>query len=492
MRRLLLFAPLSLVVCALVNPGNFGIVDTARRLQVERWIRLGEPPVRPEDSGFGIVGREGVRHAWYGIGQSLLLIPFDAGVSATVVPIAARLGMDSVRQQQVAELAIAFLMQSVVTVCSLTLAYELLISFQFSGAISMAGALTLLFGTTYLQYVQCAAENNLVLLLALCTLCAVRRWQYGGAARWAAMAGMTCGFAILIRLPSILETAVFLMFALSAKGNRKRRFLASFLPPVAASILLDRWYHWQRFGELFSTYIGIYARQFKPAAAPASYPFSYPFWKGFLGTLFSPNKSVFLFDPLLVVLFIVVIWKRRAIGEDLSRLLLWLAVLLLLYITFYATYFDFGGDVAWGHRFVTLPVQLLALFAVPLLLKFGQALPSLPHHAAWAAVFASIVLQAASTTLAPNLEVLQREAGDRHGVIVNRVVNLSWLALGDDNSPRFRGIPVEWRTLYYFPFQLRFRFPKLAVWAIGVWLALLAALPCLVPLVATIRRSGES
>ena len=47
---------LALVVCAIVNPGNFGTIDTARRLQVERWIRLGQPPVRRADidSGFGV------------------------------------------------------------------------------------------------------------------------------------------------------------------------------------------------------------------------------------------------------------------------------------------------------------------------------------------------------------------------------------------------------------------------------------------------------
>ena len=64
MRRLLIFALLSLVVCALINPGNFGTIDTTRRLQVERWIRLGEPEVRQTDSGFGVTGRDGKRHAW--------------------------------------------------------------------------------------------------------------------------------------------------------------------------------------------------------------------------------------------------------------------------------------------------------------------------------------------------------------------------------------------------------------------------------------------
>ena len=488
MRRLLIFALLSLVVCALVNPGNFGTIDTTRRLQVERWIRLGEPEVRQTDSGFGVTGRDGKRHAWYGIGQSLLLAPFDAAVSTTLVPDLARFGLDSVKQQQVAELLIAFLMQSFVTACSLTLAYEILLSFQFTHEISMAGTLALLFGTSYLQYVQCAAENNLILLLALSALCSIRRWQNGRGARWAAIAGVSCGFAIITRLPSVLETAVLLMFALSASCNRKQ-FLAGFGPPVAAALFFDRWYHWHRFGELSGTYISVFGRQFRPAGAPTTFPFSYPFWKGFLGTLFSPDKSIFLFDPLLLVLLFVATWKWRCIHNELRRVVFCLTVLLLLYVACYATYFDFGGDVAWGHRFVTLPVQLLSLFAVPLLLTFAQGLPSFLRRTAWAAVFASIVLQVASTTLSPNLEVLQRANGYHNGVIVNRAVNLAQVALNRENDTRFRGVPIEWRTLSYLPFQLRFRFARLATWAIAVWIALLVSLPFLV--VSALRSSSD-
>jgi hypothetical protein len=469
---------LSMVVCALVNPGNFGTSDTLRRLHVERWIRLGEPPVHEGDRAHGLKGRNGLLHPEYGIGQSLLLLPFDAAVGATVVPVLNRLGTDAARQQQVVELLVAFLMQWFVTACTLALAYEVLLSFQFAPFAAMAGTMALLFGTSCLQYVQCAQENNLILLLALGALCALRWWQNGKDARWATVAGMACGCAILVRLPSVLQTAVLPMVAGSA-GNR-RKFLAGFLPPVAAAVLLDRWYHWYRFGELFSTYTGIVGRQLRQAGAPASFPFSYPFWKGFSGALFSPDKSIFLFDPLLVVLLLVAAWKWRSIPGAVRGLLLWLTVLLLLYMAFYATYYDFGGDVAWGHRFLTLPVQLLCLFAVPLLVTFANGLPSLPRRATWAAVCASIVLQEASTTMAPSLEVIHRDEGSHHSVLGNRAVNLSEVALGRENGPRFRGVPNEWRTLYYLPFQLRLRFPGLAVWAIAAWMALLlAALPVL-------------
>jgi hypothetical protein len=114
-----------------------------------------------------------------------------------------------------------------------------------------------------------------------------------------------------------------------------------------------------------------------------------------------------------------------------------------------------------GHRFVTLPVHLLCMFAVLLPIKFGNDIPQLARKAGWAIVFISVVLQAISTALAPNLEVVQRERGDQHSVIVNRVINLADLALAREVRDS-DAIPVEWRSPYYLPFQLRFRFPTLA------------------------------
>jgi hypothetical protein len=473
----LLWAILSLMVCALLNPGNFGTIDTTRRLQVARWIWRGGPSVVPGETASGLIGRDGTRQAWYGIGQSLVLMPFDALVSTTVVPQLGRYGLDNERQQQIAVLLIAFLMQWMIATGGLTLAYEVLRMFSFTDAEAVSGALALLFATSFLQYVQSAQENNLLLFLALLAMYGVRRWQKDGAANWALMSGAACGFAILVRLTSVMETAVAVAFAIAVPRltGRAGRALKIFTIPVLAALLIDRWYQWRRFGEILSTYMGVFGRQARPAGAPASFPFSYPFWKGFWGTLFSADKSIFLFDPLLVILIVIAVWKWRMMDGALNTAILSFSILLLAYSGVYATYFDFGGDVAWGHRFVTLPVQLLCLFSVPLLLRFGRTLPALARRAAWALVFVSVILQAASTAAAPNLEVLQRELGYPHSVIVNRALNLVDMA----QNREVRGaetIPVEWRSLYYFPFQLRFRFPAIAKTAIAAWIALLVCL----------------
>jgi len=477
------FAAISLAVCALVNPGNFGTIDTVYRLQVARWIRLGEAPAGDIGLTGGLIGKDGRRYPWYGIGQSLVLLPFDAISSATVAPALRRMGLNAVKQRQGAEVCTAFLMQWLLTTGVLALAYRLLLGLGFTPFAGRAGSLALLFGTTCLQYVQCAQENLLLLLLALMALVsvqvAIRRWLRDGGAVWSMAAGAACGFALLVRLTSTLEAAAIALVAMCWGANQKRfpaGFLPGFLLPMALAALIDRWYHWYRFGEWFGTYMSVFGKQFRPPDAPASYPFSYPFWKGFLGTLFSPDKSVFLFDPLLLVLLAVVILRWRQIGRDLRILLLGLTLLFFVYCGFYARWMSFGGDVAWGHRFMTLPVQLLCLLAVPLLLTYGSGLP----RALWALVIASVVLQAASTAISPQMEFQQKSMGYGKAVIWNRAVNLEQLATGRQEPARIAGIPIEWRSLNYLPFQLRFRFPGLARWAILAWLGVLACLPWLV------------
>jgi hypothetical protein len=110
-RSTLFLILLAIIVCALLNPGNFGTIDS---WQVARSIRLGEPAVTPDDvrQNFGIPGRNGVLQAWYGIGQSLLLLPIDALVDVTVSPLLYRSGLTSTRRKQIAALTIAFLMQN--------------------------------------------------------------------------------------------------------------------------------------------------------------------------------------------------------------------------------------------------------------------------------------------------------------------------------------------------------------------------------------------
>ena len=90
---------------------------------------------------------------------------------------------------------------------------------------------------------------------------------------------------------------------------------------------------------------------------------------GVLGPLITPEKSIFLFDPLilLTLLLSLLLWKR--FRPEVKAFLIAGSWLLAIYILFYARYFVWSGDFAWGDRYITTPVQLLALISIPLLLR---------------------------------------------------------------------------------------------------------------------------
>src|SRR5271165_2132376 len=61
-----------------VQSGELGTADTAHRLQATHWLWTSEPQVFPNEyPEFGLHGRGGRLYSWYGIGQSLLMLPAD-------------------------------------------------------------------------------------------------------------------------------------------------------------------------------------------------------------------------------------------------------------------------------------------------------------------------------------------------------------------------------------------------------------------------------
>src|SRR5579859_5082160 len=61
-----------------VQSGELGSADTMHRLQSAHAWWTGEPQVFPQEyPEFGIHGRRGTLQSWYGMGQSLLMLPAD-------------------------------------------------------------------------------------------------------------------------------------------------------------------------------------------------------------------------------------------------------------------------------------------------------------------------------------------------------------------------------------------------------------------------------
>src|SRR5205823_5802136 len=104
-------------------------------------------------------------------------------------------------------------------------------------------------------------------------------------------------------------------------------------------------------------------------ALPPNYPWETPFRVGFLGPLLTPEKSIFLFDPLLVLTILVAAFAWKRFRPEVKAYLIAAFLLLLGYICFYAKYTVWSGDFAWGDRYVSTSVELVAFISVPMLMK---------------------------------------------------------------------------------------------------------------------------
>ncbi len=426
--RIVLFA-IVWFAAVLLQPGDLGTSDTAMRLQVARWLWTDEPQVRPEDrNGFGAPNHEGEFMAWYGIGQSLVLLPADVAAAG----LAKTLGVGGDMRETFVAALVSLLVFPLVAAAGVVCAFSLLLELGFGRAASLCAALGLFWGTTFLHYAQIGQENSLEFLLLAGGMTLLLRWTSDGLRRNLFAASLVLGCLILVRIPHVVTIlAVFLFAAHVVRRRAPESFarraldvLAIAVPVFAAYCLADRFYQFIRFGSFATTYVGEcydYVRLRNPSL-PESFPFSTPFATGFLGPLVSVHKSVFLYDPLLVGAIPVLLAAKSAVRS----FAVLFAGIALFFILFYSTYFSWFGGSSWGNRFTTVPVNLMALAGIAVAAESWPRLrPNVRRLLAALACFA-VALQLMSTVFWYNLEIQQADRDQaRPAHVVARPANIA-------------------------------------------------------------------
>ncbi len=84
-------------------------------------------------------------------------------------------------------------------------------------------------------------------------------------------------------------------------------------------------------------------------------------------------------------------------------------LLLVGYMCFYARYTYWAGDFAWGDRYVSTAVEMVALLGVPLLLQHRANLGRWIWRGALLLIAVSFVIQVASLMFWLPLEIYQME-----------------------------------------------------------------------------------
>ena len=426
-----------------VQSGDLDSADTARRLETTHSFWTSAPPVLPGDyPEFGLKGRNGRIYAWYGIGQSLLMLPADVlGTCVEALPIfSAYNGNDP----SVRNMIVAYSTNILINILTALVVLRFLELLEFTRSQAVAGVLALLFCTTHLHYTQNMMENNYILLLTLTGFLFQYRWLLTGETRALVIGSAAFGLNLLTRLTTGLDLmagALFLLLVMTFSGPslgaiwaKARMYVAIALPIYGVFFLADRVYQYDRFGSWFNTYLSVFGQQQREMnpSLPASFPFETPFHVGFFGALFTPEKSIFLFDPLLLLTILVVLaagWK--SLSPTLKAYLATSLVLLFAYICFYARYTVWSGDSAWGDRYVSSAAQLVAFVSVPLLMRLRTTVAPAVWRIGLAMIALSATVQLASLAFWLPLEIYQMTTlGHPTFVVGLRFKNIAAFALG--------------------------------------------------------------
>jgi len=475
------------------------------RLQTAHSFWTSEPAVFPNEyPEFGVHGRGGKLYDWYGIGQPLLLLPFD--VVGSCLENLSIFDSYGTSDPTVRNIFVTYAVNVLISVLTALICCQFLGLLGFDAAQSVAGVLALLFCTTHLHYTQNMMENNYILLLTLTGFCFQYEWLRTGSRRALLIGSSALGLNLLTRLTTgldLIAVGMFLLLVLGFEKARKQKvwerlldYCKIALPVYLFFLFLDRLYQFYRFGTWTDTYVHYFTLEHRlhDPTLPAKYPWETPFHVGFLGPFISPEKSIFLFDPLIALAIVVVIFGWKRFNSAMKAYTLAAFFLVLAYVCLYARYTVWSGDFAWGDRYVSTAVELVAFISVPLLLRFREQLGRAVWITGMFLIFASLAIQLASLAFWMSLEIYQGDDfGHPQWVIWLRFRNIVAFALGkmdawglNTDSMTYDQWDYQHVTTWNFlPFVLK-RVGDAPKWAVdvafGIWGAGITGL------VATVRK----
>ena len=160
---------------------------------------------------------------------------------------------------------------------------------------------------------------------------------------------VSCRSAVLVAIPGFVLYQWMLWSASEGRGN-KELVEKIFLPaiPVIAVILLIMAYNYLRFGDVLETgYEKVEGR----------------FLVGLFGILFSPGKSLFLFNPLALFgcMACMLFWRK---SRKTAFLFLWI---IFSHLILFSSWWSWQGGMGWGPRFMLV---VLPYFILPVGLLF--------------------------------------------------------------------------------------------------------------------------
>ena len=375
------------------NPGRNESSDAGARLAVTRQLwTAGEVAVRhrphgTEDLWIKIAPDRYV--ALWGIGQSLVFVPFDM-----VSSLLEQFTPESWRGQ-LPWLPIGFGLLPLLGLGYWYALRRLLQEWGFIHPWPTLGALAMMLGTIMFYYAGQAHEENLVgLCLTLSMLFALRLrrrpiWNN------ALAAGFFAGACLTIRPVSVFALLIVpvLIFTLEGSWTTRSRFVAVTGVATAAVASIVLWYNFARFGNAFTN-------GHVQAGHVSLFAFDGRSPKVLVSLLFGPGAGLLVLSPVLAIAICGMhqLWKR-----DRPYVVGMLVALLSCY-SFFSAWHEFYAP-GWGTRY---QVHILPLLAIPVTLGLQRLAVTARGRALAVVVFAlSVGIQSLSVFATQHIEHFQ-------------------------------------------------------------------------------------
>ena len=336
-------------------------------------------------SGWNL-GPNATPYAPYGIGVSILSVPaYIVSKWTGHFPV------------------VVSLVAPIITACCVALIYWIARALNWRAIHGVAAALAFGLLSMALWYTTELLSEPAVTLCVLVIVFGLISWRRGS--RWAPLwIGLAAACALQLRTDSLFTVWIMLAAAplfVPWAEIRSSRTLALVLTPMVTSVGLVAWYNDLRYHKIV---VGSYG----------GVGFSTPLWHGLGGLLFSPGKSLFVFNPLtaLGVVGLVLLFVIGRVGQRPLAVLVALAV--VPRIVFFAKWSAWSGGSTWGPRFLLPAVAVLSLTIVPLFQATAR------RRAAWVVVRVAAVLLVLFAAFVNFLSV-RLPFGELMGVLANPV-----------------------------------------------------------------------
>ncbi len=392
----------SFLLYSLSSPGNIPSDSEVRWSVSRQMIRTGSTSIEDtlENRNYA-VGVDGRRYSFWGIGQSVCLLPFNA--LALLLEKLTPIGPKTA--DLFAQFLASLLFFPFVGALVVWLVYRLLILLNYSESVSIFVAAIFAFATMHFHYSVITYEQTQVAALLLLSIIFLvknlrqRRFLYA----W--LLCLSLGLCLLFRLGSMSEILPIYLIAAGEEilsDSEKSRFaragkwLLAGLCGTGAIIVFLGWYNYIRFGSILESGYGIGAS----TALGGHGIFESRSLSTLAAKLFSPGKSIFLYNPVLL-LFPVCIYSFYRRHRTAALAAFSAVVGSFMFHSFHTTW---AGDYAWSIRY---EVPVLAFLILPLAQWFSRRMKSMVRILMIALIFVSCTIQLTSVVYKFDLEFFQ-------------------------------------------------------------------------------------